>query len=65
MAELKFFDNEQFENPELHVVQVHLGVEMTDMHQRGRDAGIDFPLDDGKITPLSAKNQMHQYKLMT
>lgn len=65
LAELKFFDNVQFENPELHVVHVHPGVVMTNMHQKGRDAGVDLPLDDGKITPLSAKNQMHQYKLIT
>ena len=64
MAELKFFDSVQLENPDPYVVHVHLGVVATDMHQKGSDSEVDFPLDDSKIN-LSAKNQMHQYKLMT
>ena len=63
MAELRFFDSVQLEHPDLHVVHVHPGVVVTDMSRKGLDAGIVFPLDDGKFT-LSAKNHMHQHKLM-
>ena len=63
-AELRFFDSVQLENPDIHVVHVHPGVVATDMQQKGLDAGVDFPLDDGKLT-LSANNHMHQYKLIT
>ena len=64
IAELRFFDSVQLENPDLHVVHVHPGVVVTDMGKKGLDAGVDFPLDDGKIT-ISANNHTHGYKLMT
>lgn len=64
LAELRFFDSVQLENPDLHVVHVHPGVVMTDMGTKGLDAGINFPLDDGKFT-FSASSHMYQYKLMT
>lgn len=57
-AEHRFFDSVQLENPDLHVVQVHPGVVATDMGQKGLDAGVDLPLDDGKII-LLVNNQMH------
>ena len=50
MAELRFFDSVQLEYPDLHVVHVHPGVVMTNMGTKGRDAGIDFPSDDGIIS---------------
>ena len=55
IAELRFFDGVQTENPEMHVVHVHPGVVATDMGQKALDAGANFPLDDGKII-LSANN---------
>ena len=56
MAELRFFDSVQLENPNLHVVHVHPGVVVTDMYQKGLDAGVDFPLDDGKIGRITCIN---------
>ena len=56
MAELRFFDSVQLENPNLHVVHVHPGVVVTDMYQKGLDAGVDFPLDDGKIRRITCIN---------
>ena len=63
MAELRFFDSVQSENPKMHVVHIHPGVVATAMGQKGIDAGADFPLDDGNIT-LSAENHIHKYRLI-
>ena len=48
LAEVKFFDSVQAENPSLHVVHVHPGVIQTDMGQKAIDAGAMFDLDDSK-----------------
>lgn len=53
LAEHKFFDSVQAENPSMHVVHIHPGIVQTDMGQKGLDAGVagvDFVLDDGMLT---------------
>ena len=49
LAELKFFDSVQAENPSFHVVHVHPGVIQTSMGQKALDGGANFPLDDSKL----------------
>ena len=50
LAEHKFFDCVQAENPSMHVVHIHPGVVQTDMGQKALDSGVDFALDDGMLT---------------
>ena len=52
VAEIRFFDCVQTEHPELHVVHIQPGVVATDMGQKAKNAGANFPMDHGK--PISA-----------
>jgi len=53
LAQSKFFDCVQAENPDLHVVNVHPGIVLTDMVRKSLAAGASFSVfDDGEWTTV-------------
>ena len=47
-AALKLFEYAAAECPAVRVMNLHPGALDTDMGQKGRDAGVHVPFDDGK-----------------